>query len=131
MFSKTTLLGYVAKAPEIKPALNGDLVATLRVLTSESEFHKQNGEWVKRTDGHNVVAFGRHAKYIQAAARKGSLIFLEGVPVSRSYEKDGQTHYYNEIKVVPGNGTVRIVNCPKPSDDDDAPVLEDDRSFHE
>ncbi|QDP46846.1 MAG: putative single-stranded DNA-binding protein [Prokaryotic dsDNA virus sp.] len=84
-----TLVGNMGKDPKI---FDGNTkVAKFSIATNE--FVKQE----KKTEWHNIVAFGKTADIIEAYAKKGTKIGVLGRLSNGSYEKDGQTVYYTEV----------------------------------
>ncbi|QNI37521.1 single-stranded DNA-binding protein [Edaphobacter albus] len=96
--NKVFLLGNLGRAPEVRTANNGSIVATFSLATPE-RFKDQGGNWQDRTEWHNCVAFGRTAEIIRDYVGKGSKLFVEGKMQTRSWEdKDsGQKKYKTEV----------------------------------
>ncbi len=97
--NKVFLLGNVGKDPEIRSTPGGTMVATFGLATSERS-KDQQGNWVDRTEWHNVVAFGRTAEIIRDYVKKGSKIFVEGRLQTRNWEDKehpGRKVYRTEI----------------------------------
>lgn len=97
--SKTFLLGNVGKEPEIKTFDNGDVKATFSVATSDQWTDKQ-GNKQEATDWHTCVAYRRLAEIAADYVKKGSKVYVEGRPKNKSYEKDGQKHYFSYVEVL-------------------------------
>lgn len=95
--NKVILVGNVGADPEVRYLPSGAPVANVRLATSASWKDKQSGEREERTEWHRVVFFNRLAEIVGEYVRKGSQIYLEGSLRTRTYEKDGQTHYSTEI----------------------------------
>jgi single-strand DNA-binding protein len=95
--NKVILIGNVGRDPETRYTRTGDAVTNLSMATSETWVDKQTGERKEQTEWHNVVAFRKPAEVIAEYVRKGSKLYIEGQLRTRSYEKDGQTHYRTEI----------------------------------
>tara|TARA_R100000664_G_C2754836_1_gene142487 strand:- start:1032 stop:1379 length:348 start_codon:yes stop_codon:yes gene_type:complete len=84
-----TLVGNLGKDPKI---FDGSVkVAKFSIATNE--FVKKE----KKTEWHNIVAFGKTADIIEAYATKGTKLGILGRLSNGSYEKDGQTVYYTEV----------------------------------
>ena len=96
--NKVIIIGNLGKDPESKYLPSGDCVVNFSLATSESWKDKSSGEKVEKTEWHNCVAFRRLAEVIVEYCRKGSQIYIEGKLKTRTYEKDGQTHYATEIE---------------------------------
>ncbi|EQD52529.1 Single-strand DNA-binding protein [mine drainage metagenome] len=91
------MVGHVGADPEVRYLPSGAPVANVRLATSASWKDKQSGEREERTEWHRVVFFNRLAEIVGEYVRKGSQIYIEGSLRTRTYEKDGQTHYSTEI----------------------------------
>jgi len=75
------------------------VLAKLSIATSDIYKNKE-GEKVKETYWHNLIAWGKTATFIQNYVQKGQEIAVEGKLTNRSYDdKDGKKHYITEINV--------------------------------
>jgi len=95
--NKVMLIGRLGRDPEIRYSQQGLAVVNLSIATSEQWTDKNTGERQERTEWHRVVVFGKQAETCEKYLSKGSQIYIEGRLQTRSYEKDGQTHYTTEI----------------------------------
>jgi single-strand DNA-binding protein len=98
--NKVLLLGNLGKDPEIRTTPNGMTVATFSLATAERA-KDSTGNWVDKTEWHNLVAFQRTAEIIRDYVKKGSQIFIEGKLQTRSWDdkESGQKKYRTEILV--------------------------------
>jgi single-strand DNA-binding protein len=98
--NKVTLVGNVGKDPEIKFAASGAAVATFSLATSDRT-KDQAGNWIDRTEWHNLVAFQRTAEIIRDYVKKGSKLYIEGRIQTRSWDdkETNQKKYRTEIIV--------------------------------
>lgn len=98
--NKVLLLGNVGKDPEIRSTGGGTLVASFTVATSDRA-KNASGEWVDRTEWHNLVAYGRTAEIARDYVRKGSKLYVEGKIQTRSWDdkNSGEKKYRTEIIV--------------------------------
>jgi single-strand DNA-binding protein len=125
MINKTILIGRLGKDPEIKHVKGSDM-CQFNVATSES-FKDKSGEYVTQTDWHNIVAFGKSAKYISENVTKGSLVYLEGKLQNRSYtDSKGDKRYYTQIvskslKILDNKDSSHSTHYQGNSDVDDLP----------
>lgn len=95
--NKVILLGHVGADPEIKYIQPDVAMAKLRIATNES-YKGKDGEWVERTEWHNIVAFRYAAKKVENSIAKGMLIYVEGKLQTRKWEDDnGNPRYMTEI----------------------------------
>jgi single-strand DNA-binding protein len=115
--NKVILLGNVGKDPEFKEAANG--ILSFSVATNE-KWKDKAGQWVEKTEWHNVVLFGPRAKGLGSFLTKGNTVFVEGRLQTRSWDgKDGGKRYTTEVvatnvEVIGGRGGER-----KPRDRDE------------
>ena len=92
------LIGNLGADVELKKFETGNHVARVNLATSES--YKKNDEWVKETQWHRLVAWGKNAERLAAVAKKGSELAIQGKLKYGSYEdKNGQTREYAEIVI--------------------------------
>jgi single-strand DNA-binding protein len=97
--NKVILLGNVGKDPEIRSTGGGTMVATFGLATSERSKDPQ-GNWVDRTEWHNLVAYGRLAEIVRDYVKKGSKLFVEGRMQTRNWDDKefaGRKVYRTEI----------------------------------
>lgn len=92
------LIGRLGRDVEFTEFDNGNHVARVSLATSES--YKKNDEWVKETQWHRLVAWGKNAERLSAVAQKGSELAIQGKLKYGSYEdKNGVVREYAEIVV--------------------------------
>jgi single-strand DNA-binding protein len=98
--NKVILLGNVGKDPEIRASGAGMQIASFSLATADRA-KDQQGNWVDKTEWHNLVAFGRTAEVIRDYVKKGSQIYVEGKITNRSWDdkETGQKKYRTEIIV--------------------------------
>lgn len=94
--NKAIIIGRLGRKPEQRTSQGGTTITTFSVATSERR-KDQSGEWSEQTEWHNIVCFGRTAETAASYLDKGRQVYVEGRIQTRSYEKDGQTHYRTEI----------------------------------
>ena len=97
--NKVLVLGRLGKDPEVRYLQDGKAVANFSVATSEEWKDKATGEKKERVEWHRIVVFGRLAEICGEYLKKGSQAYFEGKNQTRSWEKDGVTHYTTEIIV--------------------------------
>lgn len=96
--NKVILIGNLGQDPELRYTGSGTAVCNMRLATNES-YKDASGEWVDRTEWHNVVTWARLAEICEKYLRKGSMIYIEGSLQTRSWEdRDGNTRYTTEVK---------------------------------
>ena len=94
MLNKAILMGRITKELELRHTGNGTANVSFTIAV-ERDF-TNNGE--KVTDFINVVAWRHTAEFLCKYFTKGSLVCVEGMVTTRTYEKDGVKHYVTEIK---------------------------------
>ncbi|MCD4747287.1 MAG: single-stranded DNA-binding protein [Bacteroidales bacterium] len=95
--NKVQLIGHLGMNPEVKHLNDGKTVAKLSLATSET-YKNKNGEKVKDTQWHNLIAWGKTAQIVEKYLKKGNEIAVEGKLSNRSYEdKEGVKRYITEI----------------------------------
>jgi single-strand DNA-binding protein len=95
--NKVMLIGNLGKDPEIRYAASGTAVAKFSIATSERSKDKVSGEWVEKTEWHNIVLFNKQAELAGEYLSKGKTVYIEGKLHTQKYEKDGITRYSTEI----------------------------------
>ena len=95
--NKVILIGNLGADPETRYMPSGGAVTNIRIATSESWKDKQTGEQKDRTEWHRITFYGRLAEVAGEYLKKGSQVYIEGKLRTRTYEKEGQTHYSTEI----------------------------------
>ena len=95
--NKVILIGNLGADPETRYMPSGGAVTNARIATSESWKDKQTGEQKDRTEWHRITFYGRLAEIAGEYLKKGSQVYIEGKLRTRTYEKEGQTHYSTEI----------------------------------
>jgi single-strand DNA-binding protein len=98
--NKVFLLGNVGKDPEIRATGGGTAVASFSLATAERA-KDQTGNWVDKTEWHNLVTYGRTAEIVRDYVKKGTQLFVEGKIQTRSWDdkESGQKKYRTEIVV--------------------------------
>lgn len=85
--------------PEIKKLENGSSLAKFSLATSDS-YKNKDGEKVKETQWHNLVAWGNTAQFAEKYLKKGQEIAVEGKLTHRTYENsEGDKQYITEVVV--------------------------------
>ena len=97
--NRVQLIGNLGASPEVKDLENGKMVAKLSIATTES-YKNAQGEKVKETQWHNLVAWGNNAKFAKSYLEKGQEVAIEGKLQHKSYtDKEGVKRYSTEILV--------------------------------
>lgn len=98
--NKVILLGNVGKDPEIRATPSGMVIAQLTLATADRQ-KDQSGNWVDKTEWHNLVCFGRTAEIVRDYVKKGKQLYIEGKLQTRSWDdkETNQKKYRTEIIV--------------------------------
>lgn len=97
--NKVHLIGNLGMDPEIKKLENGSSLAKFSLATSDS-YKNKDGEKVKETQWHNLVAWGPRAEFTEKYLKKGQEVAVEGKLTHRTYEdKEGKKMYITEVIV--------------------------------
>ena len=75
--NKVQLIGYVGSDPTITITSNGSKRARIQIAT-DTFFKNQQGENVKKTSWHTIIAWDHKAEYAENNFLKGSHILIEG-----------------------------------------------------
>lgn len=97
--NKVQLIGNIGMNPEVKTLDGGKKLAKMSIATNES-YKNAKGEYVKETQWHNLIAWGKTAEVIEKILKKGSEVAVEGKLINRNYtDKEGVKRYITEIEV--------------------------------
>ncbi|XLS29523.1 single-stranded DNA-binding protein [Flavobacteriaceae bacterium M23B6Z8] len=95
--NKVQLIGNLGNDPEIINLESGKKLAKFSIATNES-YKNAEGEIVKDTQWHNVIAWGKTAVIIEKYLLKGHEVAVEGKLANRTYEtKEGGKRYITEV----------------------------------
>ncbi len=120
--NKAILLGRLGKDPEMRYAPSGTAIATFSIATNHRQ--KSEGEWIEKTEWHNILGFGKTAEFMGEYLKKGKQVFIEGRLQTSSWEdQQGQKKYKTEILV----NEVQLVGG-KNSGDFNSPVTAESNS---
>jgi single-strand DNA-binding protein len=112
--NRVTLIGNLGQDPEVKTTETGKKVAHFTMAT-EDAYKNAEGQRVKETTWHNVIAWNGLAETAGKFLKKGKEVAVEGRIVYRSYaDKQGVTKYITEIVL---SDLVLLRNGGKPGKD--------------
>jgi len=94
--NQCNFIGNVGQDPKIKKMNDGTTVANFSIACNES-WNSKSGQKQEKTEWVNCVAWRKLAETIEKYVKKGQQIFISGKLQTRSWEKDGITHYITEI----------------------------------
>ena len=93
------LLGNVGKDVVLTSLENGNKKASAIIATNEF-YNNKNGEKIKKTVWHNIIAWGKTAENLASYLNKGAEVLLYGKLSNRSYtDVNGNIKYITEIVV--------------------------------
>ena len=97
--NRVNLIGQLGQDPETKDLSNGKKVTHFTIATND-EFKNSEGQKIKQTTWHNIVAWNGLGDLSGKYLKKGSQVAVEGRIVYRSYEdKNGVTRYVTEVVI--------------------------------
>ncbi len=97
--NKVSLIGNLGGNPQVVIFENKKKIARMSIATSET-FKGADGEKVKETHWHKLVALGRNAEIAETYLQKGYEIAVEGRLVNRSFtDKYGVKKFVSEILI--------------------------------
>jgi single-strand DNA-binding protein len=98
MRNRVQLIGRLGQNPEVKEFDKGRKLVRMSIATNEE--YLNNGEKVKQTTWHNLVAWGKLAEICEKYLHKGREIAVEGKLIYRTWEdKEGAKHNATEIHI--------------------------------
>lgn len=102
MFSlrnKVQLIGNLGNDPDVRTTESGKKLVKFSVATNET-YTNINGEKVKETQWHTLIAWGKIADIVEKYLTKGSEVAIEGKLITRDYiDKEGNKKYISEIQL--------------------------------
>lgn len=128
--NKVLLIGHLGKDPELRYTPNGTAVCNFSLATSDS-YKGDDGNWVDKTEWHNIVAWRKLAETCSNYLKKGSKVYLEGKVTTESYEKDGGDKRYitkiviNTMIMLDSKGGSGGSQAGDDSSSESAPVTDD------
>ena len=98
MRNRVQLIGRLGQNPEVKEFDKGRKLVRMSIATNEE--YMNNGEKVKQTTWHNLVAWGKLAEICDKYLQKGREVAVEGKLIYRTWEdKEGVKHNATEIHI--------------------------------
>ena len=96
--NKVTLIGNLARDPEVRYTPNGAAVCNVSIATTRNWKDKSSGEKVEETEWHRVVFYDRLAEIAGEYLKKGRSVYVEGRLKTRKWQdKDGKDNYTTEV----------------------------------
>ena len=132
MFSKTIVVGYLGRDPELRCTPSGQQVCSCSVATSRS-WTDQRGQQQEKTTWFRVTAWGKLAELCHQYLSKGRLMLVEGeVDASAWTAQTGEPRASLElnarnVRFLGGRDTVGGPMAARPSGGSmEAPAMEDE-----
>lgn len=123
MLNEVRLIGRLGKKPVCQFSPSGAAYAHLSIATTEYRTDGA-GQRTEHTDWHRVTVFGKEAENAAKWLEPGRQVLAIAKLRPRSYEKDGQKHYVNEVVA----DRLVYLGAAKPAD---RPASEPPRTFRE
>jgi len=86
--NKVQLIGYLGKNPEHKKAKKTSRTFAILSLATQSAWKDANEEWQRRVEWHRLIAWNGLGEYAAGKLKKGDHLYVEGMLVSSTYEKE-------------------------------------------
>jgi len=93
--NRVVLMGHLNDTPTSEATAKGKKVTTFYIATNEF-IKNAEGEKIKRTDWHKVIAYGKTADACEKLLRKGSMVLVEG-KIKNTVNKKGSEPSYEII----------------------------------
>ena len=129
--NKAFILGRVGKDPQVSH-INDTKKVSFSMATTDRAYTTKAGVNVpEKTEWHNIVAWRGLAEVCEKYVHKGDMLYIEGKIQTRSWEKDGQTHYITEIvadvvELFPKNQSNPNPAPQAPAPDNEKPLWDDE-----
>lgn len=111
-FAQITVSGNVGSDPEIRE-VKGTAVANFSIAVNEN-YKTPDGNKVEKTHWYRVEAWdgsngkGLVTNVIKEYVKQGTTVFVQGMPIIETYEKDGQKKISFKIKLAGAGSTFRM-----------------------
>lgn len=107
MYSSHSLIGRLGHEPELRFTRKQGAITTLRIATNTYRKNADTGQQESVTTWHRCVFFDKQAELVCDKAQKGDVLFVEGVPVDRSWNDK-----HTKVKVTVREIKVNSVKFP-------------------
>ena len=95
--NRVQLIGNLGANPEIRDLSSGKKVARFSLATPDS-YRDKEGNQVKETQWHNIIAWNKSAEFAEKYLEKGKRIAIDGKLTTRNWEDtEGKKHYVTEV----------------------------------
>jgi single-strand DNA-binding protein len=111
--NKTILIGRLGKDPEERTFPDGGKIVNASLATSISWKDKNSGEWMEKTQWHNMIIKNAYIIEKVMQLKKGDLVYAEGDLEYRKYTgQDGIEKTITEIVIYPIRGIFDAIGKP-------------------
>jgi single-strand DNA-binding protein len=94
--NRCEFIGRLGADPEIRYMPSGDPIVNFSIGVNHSK-KDASGSYVDTVDWIKITAFGKVAQTCADWLKKGNQIYVAGRLSNKKWEKDGVTHYSNDI----------------------------------
>jgi len=124
--NSSTVVGYVAKEPELRYLPNGTAVLRFVVRNPDDYYDKKTEQWVERSVWFNFSVFARQAESLNKRLLKGDLVDVEFSIANSKKDADGKykpdTYRVNRVTILSHSSNGTKNSAPKSNDTlDDTP----------
>jgi single-strand DNA-binding protein len=96
-FNKITLIGYVAKDPEVRTISADKKVAEVSIPINDN-YTDRSGQQIERTAWYRVAFWNQKAEVIEKYVKKGTQLHIEGRLTVRTYtDKEGKERFSLDV----------------------------------
>ncbi|MGH9683005.1 MAG: single-stranded DNA-binding protein [Candidatus Acidiferrales bacterium] len=86
--NKIELIGHLGKSPERKTTKTTGRTFALFSLATQSAWKDANEQYQRKVEWHRLIAWNGLGEYAASKLKKGDHVYVEGVLVSSTYEKE-------------------------------------------
>ena len=111
MLNKVTLIGNIAKDPDIRQTSDGRELANFSLATNE-KWKAKDGTPKEKVEYHKVVVFNQNlVNVVKNYVKKGSKLYVEGQLQTRKWtDNNGVDKYTTEIVLQNFNSSLQILD---------------------
>lgn len=120
--NKVMLIGFVARAPEMRHTPAGKPVTTFSLAVPRA-WETPEGDVRTATEGFNIVAWRSLAEACHAAVGKGAHVYVEGALQTRTW-RDAEGHRHDRTEIV----AAEVILLSGASGRDASPAMAEDDS---
>ncbi len=105
------MIARLGADPEVRRASSGDMIVSMRVVTSDTWRDKNTGERKEKAEWHTVVIFNQNlAKVAEQYLKKGNIVYIAGKVRTRRWEdQHGNARYSTETVLESFGGELELL----------------------